>query len=254
MNKQKLLQTIQNIQQRIDSVTNQIDPTLPNIYYVSNQKYTNWYSTDGHLSTYISNKNNAYIKKLVINKYLIAKLDYLTKEIFLLKQLQTQLSKVQDISSTMLSSNSRYAPFLHSPESIIPENYNTEPYIKNTNHPEQLIHTCPSGNIVRSKSEVLIDSALFNAGLNYHYEEQLTLSDNIFYPDFKIWHPEKMKFIFWEHFGMIDNPRYLSNALSKLSFYIANDIIPNDNLILTFETQTKPLTLSQIENTINIYF
>ena len=254
MNKQKLIQTIRSMEHEIESINQQIDFLLPDIYYTKNGNYIHWYSTDGHHSTYIPSKNKSFIEKLVINKYFKSKLNYLTEEIILLKKFQTKLNRIQDSSNDMLSNDSRYAPYLQSLGYITSEKYNSIPYTKNPNHPEHLIHSCPSGNIVRSKSEVLIDTALFKARFAYHYEEQLILSDNIFYPDFKIWHPYKKEFVYWEHLGMIDNPRYLSNALNKLSIYAANDILPNSNLILTFETQSKPLTLPQIEKTLDFFF
>lgn len=49
----------------------------------------------------------------------------------------------------------------------------TEEYEKNTKYPEHLIHKSISGHLLRSKSEAMIDRALYLAKIPFHYEERL---------------------------------------------------------------------------------
>lgn len=116
---------------------------------------------------------------------------------------------------------------------------------------EQLKHKTASGNIVRSKSEVLIDMALYRNRIPFQYEAPLAIGDEIFYPDFTIRHPHTGKEFYWEHFGKMDDPKYANNAVAKLRFYINHGIIPGAQLITTYETIEKPLSLETVENVIN---
>lgn len=127
-------------------------------------------------------------------------------------------------------------------------------YEKCTAYPERLIHKAPSGNYVRSKSEVFIDMCLTKYGIPFHYEEALSLNGFVVHPDFTIMHPVTQEIIYWEHVGLAENPDYFSKFTSKLQRYISNGIIPNKNLILTFETKEHPLTIDTIEALIEQYF
>lgn len=85
--------------------------------------------------------------------------------------------------------------------------------MENPVHPEHLKHPCLSGHLVRSKSELLIDQALFTHQIPFRYECALKLNDLTLYPDFTIRHPETGQFFYWEHFGMMDSPTYSQNAI-----------------------------------------
>lgn len=128
------------------------------------------------------------------------------------------------------------------------------PYEHNPQHPENLIHRSISGNILRSKSEAMIDMLLYQSKIPYRYECQLNLNGIILYPDFTIRHPYNGKIYYWEHFGMIDSPFYAQKYLKKMQLFLENGIIPDLNLITTFETKDNPLTSQKVQEQINIYF
>lgn len=62
------------------------------------------------------------------------------------------------------------------------------------------------------------------------------------------------KIYYWEHFGMMDNPDYTKDYLWKMQFYINHGIIPNINLITTYETKDFPLTADEVEHWIQRIF
>ena len=133
-------------------------------------------------------------------------------------------------------------------------NWKNEPYDKSSRHPEHLTHSSLSGNIVRSKSESIIDMLLFLNKIPYRYECALYFPECTIYPDFTIRHPKTGKTYFWEHFGLMDDPSYSKNAYSKIQLYISHQIMPGENLIMTFETKHCPLTTNKIDQIINQYF
>lgn len=60
-------------------------------------------------------------------------------------------------------------------------------------YPENKIHVAPSGNMVRSKSEVLIDMQLYTNHIPFRYECELQLGDVTIYPDFTVRNPRTGK-------------------------------------------------------------
>lgn len=104
-------------------------------------------------------------------------------------------------------------------------------------YPEKRIFKTASNHMVRSKSEVLIDMALYTNKIPFRYECELNLGELIIYPDFTIKHPKIGKIFYWEHFGRMDDQKYAQNTASKLKNYIENGIIPNIDLITTYEAK-----------------
>lgn len=108
------------------------------------------------------------------------------------------------------------------------------------------------GEMMGSKSEVLIGNAFNRRNIEYHYEKPLLLKKNkMFRPDFTLMNIYSRRELFWEHLGIVDNEHYASNAMKKLMIYEQNDIFINDRLILTYETANDPLNLRTINEIID---
>lgn len=84
---------------------------------------------------------------------------------------------------------------------------------------EHLIHRTARGEMVRSKSEVIIANALAAKGLDYVYERPLTLDGVTKYPDFTIEDMESGQTFYWEHCGMLHVPSYRRRWEQKLEWY-----------------------------------
>ena len=67
------------------------------------------------------------------------------------------------------------------------------------------------------------------------------------FPDFKLLNKRTRKTIYWEHFGMMDDPDYLDTAIQKIQRYARSGIFLGDTLIVTFETSRRPLSTKDIE-------
>src|SRR4029077_19819852 len=80
------------------------------------------------------------------------------------------------------------------------------------------IHEALVGEMVRSKSEVIIANLLTTAGIPFRYEIPLFAPDGTFYlPDFTIdWRGKKF---FWEHLGMLRVPKYKQDWEVKKKWY-----------------------------------
>jgi ATP-dependent exoDNAse (exonuclease V) alpha subunit len=86
---------------------------------------------------------------------------------------------------------------------------------------EAKIHKTKRGDMVRSKSEVIIANELENAGLDWHYENDnqfVEIGGKKLLPDFVIQH--KGKTYYWEHLGLLNKQKYKNNWAEKEKCYL----------------------------------
>ena len=90
------------------------------------------------------------------------------------------------------------------------------------------IHRSRRGELMISKSEVIIANELQSAGLDYAYERPLIVSDGSRrYPDFTIEDAETGNVWYWEHLGMKGDAEYDRKWALKLRWYRDNGILPD---------------------------
>ena len=107
------------------------------------------------------------------------------------------------------------------------------------------------GEQMRSKSEVLIANMLDRYKIPYRYEKPLYLEGmGTIYPDFTILNLQTREEIYWEHFGMMDDPEYLEKAIRKMNKYEQNGYLLGQRFIVTYETVFGPLNMKVVEKKI----
>lgn len=132
-----------------------------------------------------------------------------------------------------------------------------EVYEKNTSFPENLRYETEQGDIVRSKSEVIIANILYQhrEDILYKYEKPLEIIENgrkkTIYPDFTIMNIHTGKVIYWEHAGLMDDAFYANEFVRKMNIYITNGLMPGKDVILTFETQGNALDIGVMKKLVN---
>jgi len=122
---------------------------------------------------------------------------------------------------------------------------------------ENLIHQTSHGDMVRSKSEVIIADRLSDLGVEYLYEHPLKIEGVTKYPDFTIEDMESGTTFYWEHCGMLNIPNYRRRWEEKLAWYKNHDIVPyedgggeNGTLIITSDSQRGGISSQEIERII----
>ena len=95
------------------------------------------------------------------------------------------------------------------------------------------IHQTISGQMVRSKSEVIIANLLTQYNIPFAYEKILEANNVRFSPDFTI--KVKDKTYYWEHLGMLDLEQYRQNWAIKKAWY---DQYFSGQLLVTEEGST----------------
>lgn len=110
------------------------------------------------------------------------------------------------------------------------------------------------GERVRSKSEKIIADYFYRNGIEYKYECPLCLEKyGVIYPDFTIFIKNSGRLIYFEHFGMMDEPSYARKAIRKIQTYEENGIFIGDGLIVTFETSQTVIGTKELDRLMKKY-
>lgn len=124
---------------------------------------------------------------------------------------------------------------------------------------ESLIHGTLRGEMVRSKSEVIIANILYDNQIDYDYEKKLFLDDEFKIPDFTIESSDGETTYYWEHLGMLKVPEYQAKWDKKKEWYIKNDILPykdgggkKGTLIITVDDEKGGISSQEIEKWVEI--
>lgn len=136
------------------------------------------------------------------------------------------------------------------PVSLCDENYKNSwqniAFSKKQQFPEGDYFETSFGLKVRSKSELLIAEMLKQKGIPFRYEMKLPLKDFTVHPDFYCLNVRIRKEFVWEHFGLMDNEEYATNAVEKIYEYAASGYQLGKNLVATFETSKVPLNTKKV--------
>ena len=119
---------------------------------------------------------------------------------------------------------------------------------------ERLIHRTIRGELVRSKSEVIIADCLHYNKLDYEYEPELILEGRVKRPDFKVVDSDTGDTWYWEHCGMMTDPKYVKRWEAKKKFYEKNGIKEGKNLIVTYDDENGGLDSGAIDDLIKDIF
>lgn len=242
----------QRLEDEIKSLQEKLKKYPEGKFYCTRDKnHYKWYHSIGSTQTYIPKRNRQFAITLAEKKYLSLKLKELIHEKHAIDFYLRHHS--EKTAEQWFANQPEYHSLLSSffqPKS----DWMKSPFKTNPKHPEHRIHKSISGNVVRSKSEALIDIALYVKGIPFRYECALQLGESTVYPDFTILHPITNKIYYWEHFGKMDSPTYAQNCMYKLQAYTSHGILPGINLITTYESKEKPLTSETIERIILEFF
>lgn len=225
--------------------------------------------------SYMPREEDALARRLVQKDYDQRALEKAKQELRLIQQFQTSLQKSS--TDTAFAALDKTRQTLVTPATLTDAKYaelwQKQPYRKNKRHEENQQLTTDRGELVRSKSEVIIANALSASKVPYRYEFPLVIergeesgkgsretsssfvNENFceFHPDFYCLNVRTRKEYAWEHFGMMDDADYAARAAEKLAFYSANGYFPGKNLIITMESKSAPIDSRGINRVINEY-
>lgn len=127
-------------------------------------------------------------------------------------------------------------------------------YCASESHPEHLTQIAADGHYVRSKSEVIITNSLLSHGLSVRHEEERVFSGMPIAPDFTVYSEKLHREIIWEHFGLMNDPRYRITYQRKMAAFAAAGYYPYFNLITTFDDADGNIDSRLIEKLVQEFF
>lgn len=134
--------------------------------------------------------------------------------------------------------------------------WHEEKYEKYNSYSENLKYETEQGDLVRSKSEVIIANILYlhQKDILYKYERPLEVvvgkNTKTIYPDFTILNIHTGRIVYWEHAGRMDDPNYVDDFVKKTNIYIANNLFPGKNVYFSYESPETLLDISIIKKLI----
>lgn len=223
-----------------------IQKRLENVYYYQ------MIQKNGKTKKYYIEKRNAeLIKKLACKHYYMKVQTKLKKEWEALKKFLNNYDEkiADDIYDQMPVEKKELIQPLRMTAGEVLRKWENERYEANQNYPENLIYKTDQGEMVRSKSELILANMLNQNRkyLLYKYERPLELMQGdkiqVVYPDFTILNIQTGKITYWEHAGRMDDPKYANQFVYKVNSYMSNGIMPGRDLIFTYETMSNPLNM-----------
>jgi hypothetical protein len=114
---------------------------------------------------------------------------------------------------------------------------------------EHLIHRTTRGELVRSKSELVIANYLHGRGIPYRYERPVdgTAVPGKLRPDFSF-ETDAGDLLLWEHLGMLDRPDYQKAWEWKREWYHQNGFKEGENLFTT--TEDPGFDMTSVQNVV----
>lgn len=222
------------------------------LYFSSQRGKTRFYhSVSGKRRYYIGVDDKELLKKLSQKEYEQKRLEYaLEEKSQLQKLLKTLPPSDPDIVLESIDERIRkyVKPDLSEDEAFARRWLDTEfeQHWKTEYHRIETLRK----DLVISKSEALIADRLFSEGVPYRYEQILRLGRGfkqmVFYPDFTILNKRTRKLFYWEHLGILGDRNYCQDNLTKLDTYARYGIIQGKNLILTYESEGKTLSMAYV--------
>ncbi len=204
---------------------------------------------------YLGKTKLHHIKKLAQKSYLKKVRSVLKEQLSALKQFEKSYEEnaVEEIYEALPEERKMLVTPVERGVRDKLRNWNEETYEPYNAYPEYKIYETDRGEIVRSKSEVIIANLLYKhrKDLDYKYERPLKLrakngEEITIHPDFTIINKHTGKIYYYEHAGKMDDPKYATDFVKKMELYMANNIWQGKELLVTYEAAGAPLSTTYV--------
>ena len=212
---------------------------------------------------YLGKESNDTVRDVKEFRHLQRSLKALSKDIRLLKLIQSELEDFDRETIDMKLPKTYRHGLLHSNTSVDPRaalwkkeaEARKEAYIAihGVFHPEELVNPTDDGTMVRSKSEAMIYNLLLRHGITFVYELPLKMKNKARFPDFTLLSEVDYKtVILIEHQGMMDEPEYSDRFNKRVYDYLCNGFISCINIFYTFDGADGSINTNPILDIINL--
>ena len=207
---------------------------------------------------YITKENVSVAKLLAKKQYYIALKSVIKSRIKALKTFMKYYPnrEIDAVYEELSEERKRLIDPIEPTLKDIVKKWNEEFYERNKTFPENLRYETEQGDIVRSKSEVIIANILYQhrKDILYKYEKPLEVIENgrkkTVYPDFTIMNVNTGKVVYWEHAGLMDDAVYVNDFVRKMNLYMTNGLMIGKDVVVSFETASVPLDINVVKKLI----
>ncbi len=211
--------------------------------------------------TYLKKSQSNLIKQLAQKSYLQKAKRVLEEQLSVLTHFASTYDEaaLEQIYENLPSERKRLIiPIVYSVKEKLKE-WNAETYEPYDAYSEYKIYETDRGEMVRSKSEVIIANLLYQhrMDLDYKYERPLALRDKsnreiIIHPDFTIINKHTGNIYYYEHVGKLDEVKYATDFVKKMELYTINNIMQGKELLITYEASGAPLSVSCVRTIVKM--
>lgn len=204
------------------------------------------------MTTYIKKKDTHLAKQLAQKEYWLKAKQLLQNQLNTLKHFQATYDEtaLERLYDTLPEERKQLIePLTDSTQEKL-KAWAQEAYKPYDAYQEHKIYETERGEMVRSKSEVIIANFLYRhrQDLDYKYERPLKLytkdkKEILIHPDFTIINRNTGKIYYYEHAGKMDDSKYATDFVKKIELYTANNILQGSDLLITYEAAGAPLNI-----------
>lgn len=207
--------------------------------------------------TYMREEDYELVQKIAQKSYAKKALSSAKRELLAIEKYKSYYPKenLEEVYEKLHAERKKLVVPIEITEEEYRQNWESVTYIgKEIEESVPKIYT-EKGDLVRSKSEMIIADSLRRAGIPYRYEYPVYTKEwGYIYPDFTVLNKRSRKEWIWEHFGKMDDPLYVERNMQKINIYERNGIVLGKNLLITFESKQQPLSQQVVNRMIEEFF
>lgn len=226
------------------------------VYYFNQRKSD---TTGAWEQTYLGKKEKNLVKELAQKEYCLKVRKALVRQINLISKFIESYDEndVEELYSNLSQERKELIQPIDVGLKEALELWYDEEYEEYQLYAENRIYETNQGEMVRSKSEVIIANTLYQNRnvISYKYERPLQLHNKggkiiVIHPDFTVINKMTGEIFYYEHAGCMDEPKYAVDFVNKINLYANNNILQGKNLFVTYETCDMPLDIGTVKNVV----
>lgn len=121
-------------------------------------------------------------------------------------------------------------------------------------YPEGLVLRTASGELVRTRGEIIIADKLDSFGLSYVYEWPKWIDGKLRWPDFAVLHPKTQEVITIEYMGRFDDREYREKNSIRLEEFYGAGYILGQNFLIFMDNEQGVIDSSKIHRVLKAFF
>ncbi|MBQ0041169.1 MAG: hypothetical protein KBS56_03995 [Clostridiales bacterium] len=121
-------------------------------------------------------------------------------------------------------------------------------------YPDRLVLRSASGEMMRTRGEIIVGNTLDELGLTYVYEWPKQIAGKLRWPDFTVLHPKTHEVITIEYMGMYSDAEYRENNNPRLDEFFSEGYVLGQNLWAFMDNEEGIIDSNKIRRVLRALF